>query len=68
MNRKLETKKYLTTEEAAERLGVSASRIRQLISEERIKTSKFGRDHLIQDDEVEYFAKKGRKKRGRPAK
>jgi len=60
--------KYLTTEEAAEFLGVTPSRIRQLISEERIKSEKYGRDHLIQEEEVEYFAKEGRKKRGRPSK
>jgi site-specific DNA-methyltransferase (adenine-specific) len=60
--------KYLTTEEAAEFLGVTPSRIRQLISEERIKSEKYGRDHLIQEEEVKYFAKEGRKKRGRPPK
>lgn len=59
---------YFTTEEAAEYLGVTSSRVRQLISEDRIKSEKLGRDHLIQEEEVKYFAKKGRKKRGRPSK
>ena len=60
--------KFLTTQEAAKMLGVSASRIRQLISENRIKSKKIGRDHLIKEEEVRYFAKRGRKKRGRPPK
>lgn len=60
--------KLLTTEEAAKKLGVSASRVRQLISENRLESKKLGRDHLIEEEQVKYFAKKGRKKRGRPPK
>jgi site-specific DNA-methyltransferase (adenine-specific) len=60
--------KYLTTQEAAKFLNVSPSRVRQLISEKRIKSEKLGRDHLIHEEEVKYFAKEGRKKRGRPPK
>jgi len=60
--------KLLTTEEAAKYLGVSSSRVRQLISEERLQSVKYGRDHLIRQSEVERFAKSGKKRRGRPRK
>jgi len=60
--------KLLTTEEAAKYLGVSSSRVRQLISEERLHSVKYGRDHLIRQSEVERFAKSGKKRRGRPRK
>jgi site-specific DNA-methyltransferase (cytosine-N4-specific) len=60
--------KYFTTEEAAKYLGVSSSRIRQFIIGERLESVKYGRDHLIQEVELERFAKNGKKKRGRPKK
>jgi site-specific DNA-methyltransferase (cytosine-N4-specific) len=60
--------KYFTTEEAAKYLGVSSSRIRQLIVEERLVSEKYGRDHLIQKADLERFAKNGKMKRGRPKK
>jgi excisionase family DNA binding protein len=55
-----------TTEEAAKHLGITASRIRQFIIENRLKSIKYGRDHLIQESELRRFAEKGKKKRGRP--
>ncbi len=58
--------KFFTTEEAATYLGVTASRIRQYILQERLKSEKRGRDHLIEEKELEYFAKEGRKPTGRP--
>lgn len=58
--------KYLTTAEAAAKLRVSASRIRQLICENRLASLKHGRDHFISELEVERFAKEGRRKPGRP--
>ena len=58
--------KYLTTEDAANYLGVTASRIRQLIIEHRLKSEKHGRDHLILESDVKNFAEHGKKKRGRP--
>jgi site-specific DNA-methyltransferase (adenine-specific) len=60
--------KYFTTEEAAQSLGVTSSRIRQFIVEERLKSEKYGRDHLILEAELARFAKNGKKKRGRPKK
>lgn len=58
--------KYFTTEDAGKYLGVTPSRIRQFILENRIKSEKIGRDHLIKESELESFVKKGKKKRGRP--
>ena len=47
--------KYLTTDEAAERLGLSAVRIRQLANDGRIGT-KIGRDWLFTAEELDAFA------------
>lgn len=60
--------KYFTTDEAAAYLGVSASRIRQYIAEERLPSEKYGRDHMIRERDLVYFARSGKKKRGRPPK
>jgi excisionase family DNA binding protein len=43
---------YLTTQAAAQFLGVTAARIRQLILDERIKSVKMGRDHFIPQSEL----------------
>jgi len=60
--------KLFTTEDAAKYLGVTPSRVRQFILEERLQSEKYGRDHLIQEGELKQFAKNGKKKRGRPKK
>ena len=60
--------KLFTTDEAAKYLGVTPARVRQFIMEDRLKSEKYGRDHLIQELELKSFAQHGRKKRGRPAK
>jgi len=57
-----------TTEEVAQFLGVTASRIRQLIIEKRLKSHKMGRDHFISQGELDHFSRQGKKKRGRPPK
>jgi site-specific DNA-methyltransferase (cytosine-N4-specific) len=57
-----------TTEDAAKYLGVTPSRIRQFILEDRLDSEKYGRDHLIQKAELIDFEKNGKKKRGRPKK
>jgi site-specific DNA-methyltransferase (cytosine-N4-specific) len=59
-------KNILTTEEAAEYLGVTTTRVRQFIQEERLLSEKSGRDHLIKLSTLTAFAENGRKKIGRP--
>jgi excisionase family DNA binding protein len=56
----------LSTSEAAEKLGVSAIRIRQLIQEGKIKAKKLGRDYVIEESELESVKTYG--KVGRPKK
>jgi excisionase family DNA binding protein len=59
----------VTTKEAAQILGVTPVRVRQLIKENRLVAEKHGRDHLLQDREVERFKRHGRRsgpKGGRP--
>jgi excisionase family DNA binding protein len=51
----------VTTKEAAQILGVTPVRVRQLIKEERLAAEKHGRDHLLQDREVERFKRHGRR-------
>lgn len=58
--------KLFTTESAAIYLGVTPARIRQLIIEGRLKSEKYGRDHLIQEIYLKEYVTKGRNKRGRP--
>ncbi len=60
--------KLYTTETAAEFLGVSAARVRQLILEGRLKSRKYGRDHLIRERELRGYMVAGPKKPGRPRK
>lgn len=60
--------KYYTTKEAARYLGVTAARIRQLILEDRIKSEKMGRDHIISKSELADYQKQGKRKPGRPLK
>ena len=61
-------RKYFTTGEAAKYLGVTPSRVRQYIVEERLASEKYGRDHMIEESTLAEFAKRGKKKRGRPKK
>lgn len=42
----------LTTKDAAQRLGISAIRVRVLIRESRLPATKVGRDWLIQEDDL----------------
>ena len=56
---------YLTTQQAAERLGITDSRVRQLILEGRLPGQKFGRSNMIRASDLK--AVEGIK-RGRPPK
>jgi excisionase family DNA binding protein len=64
----------LTTREAAERLGVSAARVRQLVLAGNLPAEKFGRDLMIKEADLKLVrnrpvgrppAKQVAKKRGR---
>jgi len=56
----------LTTAQAAAFLGISSSRIRQLIIEERLPATKVGRDQLIRKIDLEEFSEIPRQRTGRP--
>lgn len=45
----------MTTEEAAEALGVTRSLVLRFIRDNRLKSEKRGRDHWITPEEVERF-------------
>ena len=57
--------KLITTKEAAERLGVTPSRIRAMIAAGRLKAHKFGRDHQIRESDLELIMERHA---GRPRK
>jgi len=59
-------KNPISTSEAAKILGVSASRVRQLILEGRLEATKVGRDQLLERQKVEDFALIPRERTGRP--
>ncbi len=50
-----EQKKYLTTGEAAERLGYTVQHTRLLIRQGKLEASKFGRDWMIVREAVEGY-------------
>jgi excisionase family DNA binding protein len=55
----------LTTQEAAERLGITSIRVRQLISAGRLPAEKFGRDYMIKEGDLKLVEDR---KPGRPSK
>ena len=55
----------LTTSQAAAKLGVSISRVQQLIKAKRLPAEKVGRDFIIQPKDL---AKVRNRKPGRPKK
>jgi excisionase family DNA binding protein len=59
------TNELLTTEEAAERLGVTSARIRAMIAAGRLPARKFGHVHMILESDLKTV--EGRKP-GRPPK
>lgn len=56
--------KLLSATEAAERLGVTANRVRALIAAKRLPAQKVGRDYVIQERDLALVAER---KPGRPA-
>ena len=60
---------FLTTEEAAESLGLAVDSVRRYCNQEnpKIKGKKFGRDWLIPKSEIERY-KKSQQPVGRPKK
>jgi excisionase family DNA binding protein len=61
----MKAEEMLTTPQAAEKLGVSTARVRQLILEGRLPSQQFGRDHLIKESDLDLVADR---KTGRPKK
>ena len=55
----------LTTREVAERLGVTVTRVQQLILAERLPAEKKGRDYFINEDDLKLVEDR---KPGRPPK
>lgn len=61
--RKAERMKLLTTQEAAERLGVTSARIRAMILAGRLPAEKFGHVHMVREEDLALVAER---KPGRP--
>lgn len=57
--------KLLTTKEAAGRLGVTVTRVQQLIAAGRLPAEKMGRDYFIKEGDLKLVADR---KPGRPRK
>lgn len=57
--------KLLTTKDAAERLGVTVTRVQQLIAAGRLPAEKMGRDYFIKEGDLKLVADR---KPGRPKK
>ena len=55
----------LTTQQVAERLGVTAGRVRQMIVDGQLPATKLGRDNLIRETDLKLVAER---KVGRPPK
>ena len=57
---------YITTTEAAERLGVSSARIRQLVASGKLPAQKFGPVNVVKESDLELI--RDRPSAGRPPK
>lgn len=56
---------YLTTREAAEKLGVTVGRVQQFVAEGRLPSVKIGRDRFVLESDLALVAER---KTGRPPK
>jgi excisionase family DNA binding protein len=61
--RNAERMKLLTTQEAADRLGVTSARIRAMILAGRLPAEKFGHVHMVREEDLALVADR---KPGRP--
>ena len=59
---------HITTKNAADILGITPVRVRQLIQQGQLPSVKHGRDHLLLEADVRRFNRKGRRPGGRPPK
>ncbi len=57
---------FYNTQQAAEMLAVTPSRIRQLINDNIIQAKKIGRDHIILGSEIKKYIASSKRTRGRP--
>lgn len=55
----------INTQDAAERLNISAIRVRQLIRSDRLPAEKVGRDYVIKESDLKFVKIR---KTGRPSK
>ena len=55
----------LNTKQAAEKLGISPNRVRQLVRREQLPAEKVGRDYVIKESDLKLVADR---KTGRPSK
>ncbi len=58
-------KGYLTTQEVAEKLGVSVRRVVALINSGNVPSTRVGRSHLIKESDLKFIENR---KPGRPSK
>jgi excisionase family DNA binding protein len=56
---------FISTKQAAAKLGVSVLRVQQLIWKERLPAQKIGRDYVINEEDLKLVEDR---KPGRPAK
>ena len=56
---------FLTTKQAAEKLGITPRRVQALIEAERLPAQKFGRDYMIREKDLKLVEER---KVGRPKK
>lgn len=56
---------FISTKQAAEKLGVSVLRVQQLIWNKRLPAQKIGRDYIINEEDLKLVEDR---KPGRPAK
>jgi excisionase family DNA binding protein len=56
---------FLTTKQAAERLGITPRRVQALVTAGKLPASKFGRDYMIKESDLKLVEDR---KVGRPKK